>query len=217
MNNKISAVFYLIPFAAFIGCSEGAKEKYFSGTIEYAYSYSSDSLDVDSLTKARPAKGFFRYDATDYQNRFTGTDTVTYYYSGGLNNCVSETGVLKNYECEDYGTATDSVLSWKLYDTDERVLDYSCRILELQKTRSRVKYYVSKEIKMAPATYLRHRSYNWDIYGEKAEGGLVLKLEHRFKNFTMHGAATVLNTSDSKFRALEIDTKAMAELCAGKK
>ena len=65
-----------------------------------------------------------------------------------------------------------------------------CRLLEIQKSNSWVKYYVSKEQKIAPATYQHHRSYNWDVYGEKAGGGLILRSEHRFKMFTMMGIAT---------------------------
>jgi hypothetical protein len=216
MNSK--SIQKIIPSALLLiaGCKDPG-DLYFTGTIEYAYSYTSDSLNVDSLSAARPAKGFFRYDENYYQSRFIGADTNTYYYSGASNKCVSASGVLTNYACEDYGASTDSVLSFKLYDTEEKILGYNCIILEMQKTRSWVKYYVSKEIKMSPVTYRLHRAYNWDFYGEKAGGGMVLKLEHSFKSFTMSGIAIGLKEHDADFKALEIDEIKFAEICNIKK
>jgi hypothetical protein len=83
----------------------------------------------------------------------------------------------------------------------------------LQKRTSFVKYYVSREQKVAPATYQNHKAFNWDVYGEKASGGLILKLEHRFKNFTMKGTAIEVKKQDEKFKALETDEKKMIEIC----
>jgi hypothetical protein len=111
---------------------------------------------------------------------------------------------------------TDSVSTYKVYDTDEKVLGYSCKILEMQKGNSWVKNYVSNELKMAPATYQKHKSYNWDFYGEKAGGGLILKSEHRFKNFVMKGVVTNIKTHPGDFNALEMDVKQIGEICNAK-
>lgn len=198
------------------GCTNSG-DIYFNGTIEYAYTYSSDLLNVDSLIAARPAKGFFRYDDNDYQSIFVGADTNTYYYSGKTNKCISEESLFKKYTCEDYEKATDSVLSFKLYDTNEKILGYSCKILEIQKSNSWVKYYVSDELKISPATYLLHRAFNWDFYGEKAKGGLILKLEHRFKKFDMSGIATQLKKYHTDFIALELSEDLFSQICNYKK
>lgn len=219
-EKKMSREIYLIAlvclFSAFASCGKTGKEKYFTGTIEYAYSYTSDSLNADSLARVRPAKGSFRYDTINYQSQFIGQDTETYYYSGVRNKCLQETHSLINFLCIDYNGVTDSVLSTSLYDTDEKVLGYSCKILEMQKSNSWVKYYVSNELKIAPATYEKHKSYNWDIYGEKANGGLILKSEHRFKNFVMKGVATNVKAYPGDFSALEMDEKRMDEMCNAK-
>jgi hypothetical protein len=208
MNNKSSGIVFLCFFSCLAGCNMAEKEKYFTGTIDYSYSYSSDSL-----TKTRPVKGIFRYDETDYQSTFIGPDTVIYYYSGKTNRCISRTESSGRLICEDYSVVTDSVLSASLYDTDEKVLGYSCKILELEKRNSWVKYYVSRDLKIAPGTYRLHKSYNWDIYGEKAEGGLILKLEHRFKSFTMSGTATSIQIVKDTFSALEMPDKDFDEFC----
>jgi hypothetical protein len=197
----------------FIPACNNEDKKYFTGTIEYTYTYSSDSLNTDSLTKERPAKGIFRYDENNYQSRFINTDTLTYYYSGTMNKCIAEAGSTKKYECEDYGVMTDSVLAVKEYVTEEKVLGHSCRILELQKKNSLVKYYISTNLKIAPATYRLHKSYNWDDYGEKSNGGLILKLEHRFKSFTMSGIATSLKVMNDGFSALEINDTLFSQIC----
>lgn len=88
---RITAMILLFLIAIFqLFCNRIEKEKFFSGIIEYDYSYTSDSLNTDSLAKERPAKGIFRYDQENYQSSFTGKDTLTYYYSGSLNKCVEK-------------------------------------------------------------------------------------------------------------------------------
>lgn len=206
-------IILLVPIIILAGCKQQDKENYFSGTIGYTYNYSSDSLSADSLAKLRPAQSVFRYDTTGYQSIFMGADTVIYYYSGRLNKCVAKPGNTDKYDCEDYAVANDSVLSWKVYDTDEKVLGQKCKVLEMQKSSSWVKYYVSTETKIAPLTYQYHRAYNWDIYGDKASGGLILKLEHRFKQFTLHGVATEINEKRNGFTALEMNEQAIKEIC----
>ena len=195
-----------------IGCKRQSK-KYFTGTIEYEYTYSSDSLNADSLAKSRPSKSFMRYDTINYQSKFIGVDTIVYYYSGRSNKCLSETDHLGNFECEDYGAFTDSVISYKLTDTDEKILGYSCKILEIQKMNSWLRYHVSNDLKIAPATYRQHISYNWDVYGDKANGGLILRSEHRFKDFTMKGITTAIKLGAADFKALEIDEKLFSQFC----
>jgi len=189
------------------------EKQYFSGTIEYKYSYTSDSLDVDSIAALRPIKGYFRYDSSAYQSRFINKDTTTYYYSGRLNRCISATNSTGEYACDDYGQVTDSVLSWKVYDTEEKILGYSCKILEMQKAGSWVKYYVSTDLHIAPSTYNKHRSYNWDLYGEKTNGGLILQSEHRFKTFIMKGIVLGVEKKGADFRALEIEEKLFSKFC----
>jgi hypothetical protein len=194
-------------------CKSSKKEKYFTGTIAYVYTYSSDSLDADSLTYARAGGSSFRYDLQDYQSRFTGKDTETWYYSGLRNKCIGKMNSEAHYSCEDYNIVTDTVLSWKLYDTDEKILGHACRVLEMQKGNSWVRYFISRELVIAPDTYRRHKSYNWNFYGEKAGGGLILKSEHRFTKFTMKGVATDITVKDKKFRALEISDTLYDTVC----
>lgn len=203
----------LIMIAATTACTGKAGQGYFTGTIEYAYTYESNVYNTDSLARERPSKGEFRYDETNYRSRFFGKDTVTYNYSGMLNKCVYVSGNGNDYTCEDYSAETDAVLSWKLYDTTAKVMGQSCRILEMQKKNSWVRYYVSRETSIAPATYNRHRSYNMDFYGDKAKGGLILKLEHRFKHFTMKGQALEVINKGKQFSAFDIADEEFLKFC----
>lgn len=214
---KYRYLYMLMVLLIHTGCGNKGRQDYFTGSIEYAYTYSSDSLNTDSLTKARPAKGIFRYDLDNYQSQFLGKDTFTYYYSGNLNKALSLAGSGPGYECEDYTIATDTVTGWRLYDTDEKILEQNCSVLELQKGNSLVKYFISKEKKVAPGTYRKHRAYNWDVYGEKAGGGLILKMEHRFKYFNMKGTATMIKDEPAGFKALEMDEREFLEICNIKK
>jgi hypothetical protein len=217
MKIRAILIVILILTAVMQACTGEAGREYFTGTVEYAYTYESNVFNTDSLRRERPSKGLFRYDENNYQSRFTGKDTITYNYSGFLNKCVSVLGNSNDYSCEDYSAETDSVLSWKLYDTTAKVMGQSCHILELQKKNSWVKYYVSRESFIAPATYRKHRSYNMDFYGDKANGGLILKMEHRFKYFTMKGEAVAVSNGDKDFSAFDISAQRIQNICAAVK
>jgi hypothetical protein len=203
----------IITFLLIIGCKE-KDSNYFTGTIVYNYSYQSDKLNTDSLSTQRTRKGFFRYDLTAYQSLFAGKDTQVYYYDGLLNKCVSRQQGTSSYSCEDYSIQTDSVLSWKLYPAAEKILGYDCNVLEMQKGNSWVKYHVAKDLKIAAATYRSHQSYNWDMYGEKASGGLILRSEHRFRDFTMTGYAVEIKQEGNDFKALELSSDSIRIICA---
>ena len=80
MSNIIFLTYSLLLLSS---CNES---HYFMGTIEYQYTYESSTLNADSLTKYKPFKSEFRYDYLNYQSRFFGVETITYYYSGKLGN-----------------------------------------------------------------------------------------------------------------------------------
>lgn len=202
--------YFILIIALIAGCRQ--KSKYFTGVIDYKYSYTSDSLNVDSLAKARPDFGTMQYANVGYYSSFSRSgslasqDELRYYYYGPSNKCLSR-GRNTSY-CEDYGIANDSVLSVRVYDTDEKVLGYACRIVEMQKKTSLVKYHISRKLKANPLTYKNHKAYNWDIYGKAANGGVILKVEHIFKLFTLHGIAVrLIITDDPMDRGLKEVTK----------
>ena len=100
-----------------------------------------------------------------------------------------------------------------MYDTEEKILGYPCKIIEYQTKVFWNRYYVATDFKIAPGTYKNHLSYNWSFYGEKSEGGLILKLEHRFKKYTMKGIAIEVKERGENFKALQIDEKLFSENC----
>lgn len=169
------------------------------------------------MTKIKPWRSIFRYDKENYQSVFTGADTFAYYYNGRLNKCLFETNSSKVYECEDYSLPTDSASNYRIYDTDEKILGYRCRIIEFQSRRFLNRYYVSKILFIAPGTYQKHLAYNWQLTHEKTRGALILKSEHRFKNYTMTGTATAINRQDKDFRAFAFDDAFFRSVCDTKK
>lgn len=180
---------------------------YFMGTIEYKYTYESSTLNSDSLTKNKPFKSEFRFDSLNYQSRFFGIDTMTYYYSGKLGKCISQINDNKIFECDDYRIQTDTIITFKVYETDEIIMGHKCRIIEWQGKYFYNIFYVSTDLKIAPGAYKDHLSYNWKFYGEKTGGGLILKSEHRFKNYIMKGIAVNIKEEDDDFKALIVDNK----------
>jgi hypothetical protein len=158
------------------------------------------------LAKLKPYKSEFRYDNDDYQSRFFAQDTTTYYYSGRLGKCISQINSTNKFECEDYSVSTDTILSYKEYETNEKILGQKCKIIEWQGKYFYNIFYVSTDMQIAPTTYKNHVSYNWKFYGEKSKGGLILKSEHRFKNYTMKGIAVSMKEEKNDFTSLNIDT-----------
>ncbi len=186
---------------------------YFAGQIEYEYVYQSASINADSLAKTRSRSSIFRFDGFNYQSCFIGKDTATYFYDGSSGRCLSRSGKLGKFECEDYSIATDSVLSWRIVETEEKVLGQSVCILEIQGRYFFTRYFVSREMKMSPFVWQKHLAYNWSFYGDKAEGGLILKLEHHFKNYTMFGVAKPPVAGGPGFKALELEAGTFEKNC----
>jgi hypothetical protein len=208
-------IYWIIILSALMDCGSNNKKSqdYFTGQLVYTYTYSSDQLNTDSLKLVKPWKSGFRYDLENYQSKFIGKDTFTYFYSGKFNKCLSMQNGILDTTCEDYGIKTDSILSFKVYDSREKISGYECRIVEYQSGLFWNRYYVSKDLKIAPVTYVKHASYNWSFYGEKAQGGLILKLEHRFKKYTMYGIASDIQPFFKGEDALQINENLFSEMC----
>ena len=213
---KSYLLFLLLPVIIIITLLNKKRNRgsdYFSGQVVYQYSYTSDSLNDDSLSQIKPSKSIFRFDILNYQSQFFEKDTFTYYYSSLLNKAATKTNSQMADSCEDYSLPTDSIHSFKIYNTDEKVLGYACRILEFESDIFHTRYWVSSDLRITPATYKNHKAYNWSFYGEHTNGGLILKLEHQFKSYTMKGIATAVSPGDKNFKALEMNEELIKQIC----
>jgi hypothetical protein len=201
-------------FVLFTQCSpKNSSAEFFTGEIEYTYHYKSDSLNIDSLKALKPHKSIFRFDSLNYQSQFFGKDTTTYFYLSKSNLGVGQTTSTDSLECEDYGVATDSILYFKIYPSDTLVLGQECMVLEYQGKYFWNRYYVSAQSFLAPQTYQNHRAYNWQFYGEKSRGGLILKLEHRFEKYTMVGEAARITPFTKGELAIQASEERLLQLC----
>lgn len=186
---------------------------YFQGEIEYAYSYETESLDLDSLMELKPSKGIFRYDLANYQSKFFAKDTTSYFYLSETNSAISQTNNVFDQSCQDYGIPTDSIIYFNIYETNEEVLKQACKVVEYKSKSMWNQYMVSKEMKISPKTYKNHVADNWQFYGEEAAGGLILRLEHRYPSYTMKGIATRIKIFYNSETALEISAEKIKNLC----
>lgn len=188
-------IYFFLFSLLFIACSsdevanENTRSSYFHGSVHYAYSYSSETLNADSISASRPQYSTMFFENENYKSVFIGKDTSVYVYLAKENKCYGfySDGMVE--ECEDYSRYTDSIISYKVYDSDTLILGEACFILDFQSKYFWNRYYISKNIHVDPRSYTKHHAYNWSFYGEKTEGGLILGTEHRFKNFTMIGIA----------------------------
>ena len=207
---------YFGAYAAFSGCIDTRprpeQEAWFSGRIVYSYSYSSSELDADSLALERWSSGQMIFHGPDYMSRYVGLDTSTYFYSGPTGRCAAyEPG--KQPYCEDYRAPTDSIASISIKPASELVLGRTCDLVELKGRWSDTRYWVSRELRMDPASYALHHAYNWKAYADASKGGIILKVEHRFSRYTMHGTATLIEpiAPSSEFVELRARSEALCE------
>ncbi|MEL6254032.1 MAG: hypothetical protein AAFR87_18635 [Bacteroidota bacterium] len=216
-GKAIIPVLHLLLVFQLFSCTQKAYEEsfpYFQGEIEYQYSYESDILDKDSLAAIKPQKGVFRYDLNNYQSRFfSAEDTTSYYYLSETNSALSQINSRFADNCLDYGIPTDSIIYFNIYETNEEVMQHSCKVIEYKSKQMWNQYMVSKEIKISPKTYKDHIAYNWQFYGSEAEGGLILRLEHRFPTYTMKGIATRIRIFYKSEKALEISADKIKDMC----
>ena len=199
-------VFIVALFMLNLACNlaEPKKPTYFTGQIEYTYSYESDVLNIDSLSALKPSKSIFRFDLHNYQSQFFGQDTITYYYLEKINRALSKTNNKLDSVCQDYGVETDSLRSLRVYDGTQTILGYTTQIIEFQGKYFWNRYEVSKKHKISPATYSRHESYNWSVYGSQTEGGLILRSTHDFGRYSMIGQVCSIKVGKGLFHALDI-------------
>lgn len=215
MNSQ--SIFSLLLISIILNCcvtdTKEPTDGYFQGKVRYSYSYETDLLNLDSLTRVRPAKSEFRFDQSNYQSIFFGQDTLAYYYLSDLNKCLSrKNGV--DQDCEDYSVNTDTILHFKVYDIEEKVLGHRSRVIEYQGKYFWNKYVVSRDLRLAPETYQKHQAYNWSFYGDQTGGGLILQLEHRFENYTMKGLAVdIQQRHGGGYKALEINEDHILHYC----
>jgi len=178
-------------------------QDYFTGTIDYKYSYRSDKLDVDSLTEARPRTGRMCFGGACYESKFFGRDTSRHYYDGRTNMAFDLDGNNTVIGCEDYGINRDSVLSYEKYASAEKIQEFACEVLEFQGMYALNRYYVTKALILDPRCYQDHAAYNWAFYTEQTNGGLILRVEHEFPDFTMIGVAEKIRFDDNQLTRLE--------------
>ena len=115
--------------------------------------------------------------------------------------------------CEDYKMNNDSIYSYEIIETDEKVLGHEVKILEFKSKYATNKFFFSKNYKVAPHNYDKHLAYNWKFYMEKADGGVILKVEHVFKKFTMKGVATQFEVQEINPKLFEIDKNKLKMAC----
>lgn len=197
----------------FISC--GQAPSYFEGKIIYQYSYESETLNADSLAENRTASSEFYYQGARYKNSFIGKTIDRYIFNGDTGFSYHESSQTDTILCEDYRLPTDSVINLQIIPTKEKVLGYATQIIEIVGKFSTTKFWVSTTLKTNPDWYKSHQAYNWHFYLEQADGGIILKVEHIFKHFTMHGIATEVKLMDVPEKIFELQKDKILLDCKG--
>lgn len=206
----------LVLLSGITSCQQQKAEQsdgFFQGELHYHYSYQSDVHNLAYLKSIRPKISVFRFDSNNYQSTFYGADTISYYYNSHKNVAISSKNMIFEPDCQDYSINPEQRLSSKVYDTDELVMGYPCKVIEFETTNGFYRYHVSTEIFLPPPTYQNHLAYNWAFYGKQAKGGIILRMETRFRDFTMIGEITKIGWYRNGQKAWTISEKLLDQAC----
>jgi hypothetical protein len=110
---------------------------------------------------------------------------------------------------------TDAILNWKIIDTDEKILGEAVKILEFSTSNIVNRYHYSLKHKVAPFNYDKQLAYSWKFHKELTGGGVLLKVEHIFKKFSITGVATKIETRNVADEEFEIDENRLKRHCFG--
>ena len=189
------------------------KKNAFEGLIEYAYSYQSDSLNIDTLRTQHPSSGMMIYKDSMYKSVFVANHKTETYIYNNAEGIAYDLSAEDSIDCEDYKIQKDSVLRYDIHETDEKILGHEVKILEFDTKYATQRFYFSTKFKVAPYNYDKHLAYNWKFYKEKANGGVLLKVEHIFKKFTMISIATKIEQKEIDPKVFEIDKSKLTTTC----
>ncbi len=189
------------------------EETFFEGLIEYAYTYQSDALNVDTLKAQRPYKGMMIYKDSMYKSVFVANHKTETYIYNNAEGIAYDLSAEDSIDCEDYKIQKDSILRYEILETDEKILGHEVKILEFDSKYATQRFYFSTKFKAAPHNYDKHLAYNWKFYKEKAKGGVILKVEHIFKNFTMFGIATNVEVKEIDNHEFEFQKRKLKATC----
>ena len=87
-------------------------------------------------------------------------------------------------DCLDYGNNNSNST---IYSKNEikKVKGKDCLIVYQENDYAKSKHYFSKNLKINPDIYLNHKAYQWDELMKNGNGGLVLRSEHSYKDYTL--------------------------------
>ena len=170
-------------------------------------------MNIDSLKAQRPSKGKMIYKDSMYKSMFFGKDTAIYIYdnNSGISYNFSEKN--DSIDCEGYKTNSDTVSRFEIMETNEKILGQKVKILEFDSKYATNRFFYSLTHKVAPFNYDKHLAYNWKFYKEKTNGGVLLKVEHIFKKFTMIGIATKIEAKTVSESEFVIDKTKLKNTC----
>jgi hypothetical protein len=196
--------------------TKNERQDSFEGIIEYAYTYQSDSINIDSLKTNRPSSGQMVYKDSLYKSvfiGFIGKNTESYIYDNHTGIAFHLSISSDSIDCEDYTAQNDTVFSYQIIETGEKILGEEVNILEFVSKYATQRFYYSLKHKVAPFNYDKHLAYNWNFYKEKTNGGVLLKVEHIFKKFTMIGIATKIEAKEISIKEFRFDLNKLKAAC----
>jgi hypothetical protein len=176
---------WLFVFLIVVVVTPAEGQQFFEGTLLYQHSIESKKLSVDSLKKVLPKASLYLYRAEFYKGYVFALDTTVYIYHGGLGICMVKASGDATVYCADYNK--------KIYEPQKIVVDrkqhnvngYPCVMITSVFKNYKVRSWYHTGLKHYPEMFSKHKAYGYTKLMKAARGGIFVKSEIVYDNYTM--------------------------------
>lgn len=168
--------YVLISFLCLLNLKIAAQNEYFEGTITYDLVYQDKTGEMTD----EEAKQFmgneqkYSIKGNKYISEMNGMLSVKQICAGN-DTLYSMMGGINALMFIDTKENLDSLISYTITDTEETILGYDCKLLEIKSTEGLTRYYFSPKIVVNPEDYKNHEYGFWKFSLEVTGGALPLK------------------------------------------
>jgi hypothetical protein len=149
---------------------------HFEGTIIYDLKWHDQTGEMpdDQLNRLIGQEQHYHVKGNRYRSEINGSRGMVQLYLGD-DTLYSISTSAQDIVQVNVTEAQDSVISYKIVPTDEVILGYPCKVLEIITRDGYSKYWFNDQVRIDPETYTRHAYGLWYFKLKLTNGALPLK------------------------------------------
>lgn len=157
--------------------SSKLEAQYFEGKLTYSQSYESKLPNVTSeqfnIMMGNTSEYYIK--GQNYKTVMNGTVSEFQLYSPSENRLYNKVSVTDTLLWNDASSNPYKVIEYSIAKSNERILGYKCKVLEVVTESGKTIYYFSKKLKINPELYTNHHFGNWALFTSQTKS-LPLKV-----------------------------------------